>query len=120
MSLISLYLRMAIEQTIRKYADTRCVIVASSDMTHYEQARLARMQDESAIDAITAVEPEELLKVVSRKGISMCGAGPVAAMLFAAQHLGATSGKLIQYTHSGIMTGDETSVVGYAGLIITP
>ena len=64
-------------------------------------------------------DPVELLKIIQRKGITMCGAGPIATVLIAAKLLGAQKVELIDYTHSGKVTNDNSSVVSYAGFIIT-
>ena len=94
------------------------VIVASSDMTHYEPQAQAEKKDKEAIRAILDLDEEELLDTVASRGISMCGYAPVAIMITAARALGAKSAKLIKYATSGEATGDRSSVVGYAGLII--
>jgi AmmeMemoRadiSam system protein B len=95
------------------------LLVASNDMTHFESAESARARDEKALDRVTALDPAGLLKVVASEGISMCGASPVAAMLWAARGLGATECELVEYTNSGAVTGDTANVVAYAGLIVT-
>lgn len=94
------------------------VVLASSDMSHYVTASAAKNADILAIEKILALDPDGLLKVVARNAISMCGAGPVAAALWAAIEMGATRAELVDYTNSGEVTGDETEVVGYAGLVI--
>jgi MEMO1 family protein len=95
------------------------LIVASSDMTHFEPAVTAKQRDEMALERVRALDPEGLLAVVARERISMCGAAPTAAMLWAARELGATTCELVDYSHSGMVTGDDADVVAYAGLIVT-
>ncbi|MCK5533717.1 AmmeMemoRadiSam system protein B [bacterium] len=94
------------------------VIVASSDMTHYEPVEIAQQKDKLAIEKILNVDPEGLLKIVIKENISMCGVGPVATMIYAGKKLTAKEGRLISYQTSGDVTGDYHSVVGYAGIII--
>jgi len=94
------------------------VIIASSDMSHYVPAETARQADTAAIEKILALDPGGLLSVVEQQGITMCGSGPVAAALWAAKDMGATGAELVGYTNSGEATGDDSEVVGYAGLII--
>jgi AmmeMemoRadiSam system protein B len=94
------------------------VLVASSDMSHYVPADYARRVDNLAIDAIVHLDPQKLLATVQAKDITMCGSGPVAAVLRAAKTLGATKSELIRYTTSGDVTGDNDQVVAYAGMII--
>ncbi len=93
-------------------------IVASSDMTHYEEDSVARSKDRKAIDRILAMDPEGLYRVVKEDNISMCGFGPAVTMLFAAKKLGADSAELVKYMTSGDISGDYGQVVGYAGMLI--
>jgi MEMO1 family protein len=94
------------------------LLVASSDMTHYEDARTAASQDQLAIDRVLAMDPAGLYRVVLEKDITMCGFAPAVAVLVACSDLGATSGNLIQYTNSGEASGDYERVVAYAGIAI--
>lgn len=94
------------------------LIIASSDMTHYESQKSARKKDEKAIEKIIALDPEGLLNVVINNNISMCGVIPATIMLIAAKKLGAKKASLIKYTTSGDVSGDYDQVVGYAGLTV--
>lgn len=94
------------------------LIVASSDMTHYEPARVAKEKDEKAIQYILDIDPEGLHRTVRDLGITMCGFGPVVAMLTACKELGATRAELVKYANSGDVSGDFDQVVGYAGILI--
>ena len=94
------------------------VIIASSDMTHYEPQELAQKKDNQAIEAILDLDEDELLKRVEELNISMCGCAPVASLISAAKELGAKGAELVRYQTSGDITGDYTSVVGYAGIVI--
>ena len=96
----------------------RTVLAASTDMSHYVSRSVAARQDRKAIDAMLALDPEELHRVVRREGISMCGFHAATAVLVAAKSLGAASAELVAYTDSGAVTGDATEVVAYAGLVI--
>lgn len=94
------------------------LLVASSDMTHYESDAAARRKDERAIARILALDPEGLYRTVRSERITMCGVVPVTVTLFAAKALGATSARLIRYATSGEASGDYDQVVGYAGLAV--
>lgn len=108
-----------IARVIRKLnLQSSTLLVASSDMTHYEPQAQAQKKDSAAIQAILDLDENALLKKVRDLEISMCGYVPVVVMLVAAKELGAKKAKLVQYSTSGDVTGDKTSVVGYAGLII--
>jgi AmmeMemoRadiSam system protein B len=94
------------------------LIIASSDMTHYEPQRSAEKKDREAIEAILELNEDKLIDKIKRLKISMCGYVPTVIMLVAAKFLGAKSAELIDYQTSGDVTGDHSSVVGYAGIII--
>jgi len=95
------------------------IIMASSDMTHYEPQASAQRKDHQAIDAILRLDEDELLKRVDELDISMCGYAPTVCLISAAKELGAKAAELVRYQTSGDITGDYSSVVGYAGIIIT-
>jgi AmmeMemoRadiSam system protein B len=94
------------------------LIVASSDMNHYENDATTRVKDAKAIDQILALDSRGLHETVLNESISMCGFGPAVAMLSAAKQLGAQKAELIQYATSGDIFGDRDKVVGYAGIIV--
>ncbi len=94
------------------------LIVASSDMNHYESDAVTRVKDHRAIEPILALEARVLYDVVTQQHISMCGFGPAVAMLTAVKKLGATSAELVKYATSGDVSGDRDVVVGYAGVIV--
>lgn len=94
------------------------LLVASSDMTHYEPGMSARKKDQMALKHICALDPEGLYHTVASKHISMCGVVSAVVMLAAAKHLGARKGHVVCYGNSGDVTGDQSEVVGYAGVVI--
>lgn len=96
----------------------KSLIVASSDMTHYEPREKAKTNDNLAIEAILKLDGEELLKRIEKFNITMCGYGPTVAMLSATKQLGAKEARLIKYQTSGDTSGDYSSVVGYAGIMV--
>jgi hypothetical protein len=98
--------------------DGPVLIVASSDMNHYESDAITRAKDSSAIEPILALDARALYRAVTERHISMCGFGPVVAMLTAARKLGATSAELVKYATSGDISGDLNRVVGYAGIMV--
>jgi AmmeMemoRadiSam system protein B len=97
----------------------KVLVVASSDMNHYESERITRVKDRMAIDRVLALDARGLWDVVMREDISMCGFCPTAVMLTAAKLLGATAATLIKYATSGEVSGNYDSVVGYAGIVVT-
>jgi MEMO1 family protein len=95
------------------------LVIASSDMNHYESDEVTRIKDRRAIDPILALDPRGLWEVVTTQNISMCGFGPAVAMLTASRMLGATKAALIKYATSGDVSGDRDAVVGYAGVAVS-
>ena len=115
----SVYKKMGKELAAAIKASKRQVtILASSDMTHYEPQESARKKDDKAIEAILNLDEDELLERVARFDISMCGYAPVSVLISAAKELGATKAELVKYQTSGDASGDYSSVVGYAGIIV--
>jgi len=94
------------------------LVIASSDMNHYESDSVTRAKDRRAIDQLLALDPRGLYDVVHQADISMCGYGPAVVMLTAARKLGATRAELIRYATSGDVSGDRDMVVGYAGVAV--
>jgi len=110
---------LAIAKAIKKNNDNDILIVASSDMTHYESRSAAEKKDHYALKKLTDMNPDLLYSSVIGHHISMCGIIPVTAALIIALELGATKTELIRYTDSGETTGDTDQVVGYAGVLIS-
>lgn len=95
------------------------LIIASSDFTHYEPQDVARRKDAIAIEKILSLDPIGLAKVVETENISLCGPGPVCAMLKACSDLGAKKAELLKYATSGDVSGMRAEVVGYASISVT-
>ena len=95
------------------------LIVASSDMTHYETRRAASQKDSLALDKLLNLDPAGLYRIIVDQGITMCGFIPATIALLASMQGGARQAKLVRYTDSGEVSGDTDQVVGYAGVIIS-
>jgi AmmeMemoRadiSam system protein B/AmmeMemoRadiSam system protein A len=93
------------------------VILASGDMTHHEPQESARRKDMAAVEAMLALDEDELTRRYNNLRISMCAHGPVATLIAAAKELGVTGAELVMYQTSGDAIGDYSSVVGYAGVL---
>jgi MEMO1 family protein len=107
----------AVAQVIRAQTE-KILIIASSDMNHYESDAVTRGKDHRAIERILALDPRGLYDTVRAEGITMCGYAPTVAMLVAAIELGAKAASLVRYATSGDITGEYDSVVGYAGIAV--
>ena len=93
------------------------VIIASSDMTHYEPHQSAKDKDRQAIEAMLNLDEDELLKRIDELDISMCGYAPAVSLISAVKELGAGEAELVRYQTSGDASDDYAHVVGYAGII---
>ena len=94
------------------------LVIASSDMNHYESDVITRIKDKLAIERVLALDPHGLFDTVRLEEISMCGYAATVAMLVAAKDLGAKEAKLVRYATSGDITGEREQVVGYAGIVV--
>ena len=94
------------------------LILASSDMNHYESRAAGRRKDDMALARVESVDPEGLFSTVLAESISMCGFLPATALLFAARDAGVEAARVVARSDSGEETGDTSSVVGYAGVLV--
>ena len=97
-------------------ANKNAVVIASSDMTHYEPHVNAAAKDLAALKAVEAMDEKRFYSVIETRNVTACGYGPIAAVIVAAKGLGAKEAKLLCYKSSGDVTGDYSSVVGYAAV----
>jgi MEMO1 family protein len=95
-------------------SNKNAVIITSSDFTHFERNEIAHKKDKKALEAIEKLDAKKFLDIVNYENMSVCGYGPIAAMLIAAKKMKANSCEILRYATSGDVTGDETRVVGYA------
>ena len=115
---ICLKIGRGLAETVRSSSEP-VLIIASSDMNHYENQELTLKKNQVAIDQILKLDPEGLYREVKKNGVTMCGIIPTTVMLIAAKELGAKKAELIQHKTSGDVTGDYGSVVGYASFIVS-
>jgi AmmeMemoRadiSam system protein B len=108
-------------QTVGKtiaQAGDNLIIIASSDFTHYEPYSVAVEKDSSVIEAIVALDEEELYERCESLNCTMCGYGPVASAIVAAKEMKAQKASLLKYATSGDTSGDFSRVVGYSSIVI--
>lgn len=110
-------LGLALARVVRSQPG-QILIIASTDMNHYESDAITRMKDQKAIDKVQSLDARGLFDTVRNEGISMCGYAATVAALVAMKDLGATEATLVRYATSGDINGDRARVVGYAGFVI--
>ncbi len=103
--------------TIAKIAkNKKTMIIGSSDFTHYEENSYAHKQDAALIEPILALDLDKFYRILQENQVSACGYGAIASTMVACKEMGATKGTLLKYATSGDVTGDKSSVVGYASI----
>lgn len=106
-------------RSILKAAETlgkELLVIATTDLTHYEPHEVAYSKDRLVIDSILKLDPETMFKTVVERDISMCGPGSTMALLYLARALGSKGARLLKYATSGDVTGERDWVVGYASI----
>ena len=91
------------------------LVIASSDMTHYEPAKAAAAKDQTALKAVIALDSKGFYETVEKLNITACGYAPITALLTYANGVCAKA-TLLNYRNSGDVSGDHSSVVGYAAV----
>jgi len=107
----------AIAQAVEAHAPD-ALLVASSDLSHYEDANTAAALDRQVIEHVGRIDAEGLMRALDAEPRHACGGGPMVAVLDAARRLGASHARLLQYADSGDVSGDKSSVVGYMAAAI--
>jgi AmmeMemoRadiSam system protein B len=107
------------EAVAKVLAERNAIVIASSDMTHYEPQERAEQKDKEALRAVEAMDENSFYSIIETRRVTACGYGPVVALITAAKTLGAKEAKLLCYRTSGDVIGDYSSVVGYAAVCFT-
>jgi MEMO1 family protein len=97
--------------------NTKTLLIASSDFTHYESNSEAHRKDMELIKAILSLDILKFYTTLERENVSACGYGAIASIMTAAKNLGATKGELLKYATSGDIIGDTNTVVGYSSIV---
>lgn len=105
------------EVIVQAGKNRRLLIVASSDLSHFHEDKKARALDGVALKHMQDNDVEGLLENLARDQTEACGGGPMAVAMLAARGLGASHSLVLKYAHSGEVTGDHQSVVGYASAV---
>jgi AmmeMemoRadiSam system protein B len=104
---------------VRAFSGRRTLLIASTDLSHYFDAKTAKTLDGRVQDHVTAFDADGLLERFEqypeheRGRYVACGGGAAIAVMKAARGLGATDGRVLKYAHSGDVSGDDAVVVGY-------
>lgn len=91
------------------------LIIASSDMDHYEGHETVVEKDKRVLEKIEVLDTEGMYEEIKKNHVTMCGYGPVSV----AMNYGFSSARLLRHATSGDITGDKTKVVGYASVLFS-
>jgi AmmeMemoRadiSam system protein B len=105
--------------TAKALAGKNGLVIASTDMSHYEPQEIAEKKDRMALEAAVKMDEEQYYSIIESQAVSSCGYGPTIAAITASRELGAENAELLCYRTSGDITGDYSQVVGYASIAFT-
>jgi AmmeMemoRadiSam system protein B len=94
------------------------LLVASTDLSHYQDADTAARLDAVVIDHVARLDADGLQSALEVRPEHACGGGPTVAVLRAACQLGADRSVILKYADSGDVSGDKSAVVGYLAAAI--
>ncbi|MCD6549923.1 MEMO1 family protein [Candidatus Micrarchaeota archaeon] len=112
---IALHLAERIVNTVGKEHD-RYMVIASSDLSHYVPGPVEKEKDTKFLEKITSLDIEGMYQTLRRENVSACGYGPIAVLMKYAKVYGCGKGIVLHHSNSGDVTGDYSSVVGYASV----
>ena len=109
---------MKVGKTLAEVCSTKkIVIIASSDMNHYQSQKITIEKDVAAIKAIEELNETNFYSIIKSKNISACGYGPIATLITVSKELDGKKAELLSYSTSGDISNDYSSVVGYAAMV---
>jgi AmmeMemoRadiSam system protein B/AmmeMemoRadiSam system protein A len=101
---------VAIARALEKFLDTKTLLIASSDLSHYHPYERARELDTACVQAILHLNVEWLRQQEA------CGRDPIITLIELA-HKKHWKAKLLDYRNSGDTSGQkDRGVVGYAAI----
>ena len=103
----------ALAAAVEAQADRDILLVASSDLSHYEDAATAATLDDVVLRCVDEFSADGLMTALEREPRHACGGGPMVSVLRAASHLGCSHSHVLRYADSGDVSGDKSAVVGY-------
>lgn len=108
----------ALARAIGASPEEKILLVASSDLSHYEDAAVAARLDRVVLNHVDALDADGLMSALEREPRHACGGGPMVSVLRAAAQLGCSEARVLRYADSGDVSGDKSAVVGYMAAAI--
>ncbi|MFC2107944.1 AmmeMemoRadiSam system protein B, partial [Candidatus Bipolaricaulota bacterium] len=112
-------LQEAAAALIQALGNRKALIIASSDFTHYQPDDVARSLDNSALDRILALDVSGFQRLCRNERLTICGTGAIEVLMTVAGQMELSATHVVAYATSGDVTGDQTSVVGYASVLLS-
>jgi AmmeMemoRadiSam system protein B len=95
----------------------KILIVGSSDLSHFYSYNMAKKLDAVVLRYLKDGDAAGLLESLENGTAEACGGGPMAVAMLVARMMNANKAHLLKYANSGDVTGDKSSVVGYASAV---
>jgi MEMO1 family protein len=111
-------LGQTLADVLQAHADRDILLVASSDLSHYEDAETASKLDDIVLQCVAEFSADRLMDALEREPRHACGGGPMVSVLSAASQLGCRQSQVLRYADSGDVSGDKSAVVGYMAAAI--
>jgi AmmeMemoRadiSam system protein B len=98
-------------------SDKKILIVGSSDLSHFYNYNIAKKMDSTVLEYLRNGDADSLLQSLENGTAEACGGGPMVVAMLVARMMNANKAHLLKYANSGDVTGDKSSVVGYAAVV---
>ena len=95
----------------------KILIVGSSDLSHFYNDNMAKKMDAVVLRHLKDGDAVGLLASLEQGTAEACGGGPMVVAMLVARMMNANKAHLLKYANSGDVTGDKSSVVGYAAAV---
>jgi AmmeMemoRadiSam system protein B len=95
----------------------KILIVGSSDLSHFYNYNMAKKVDAVVLRHLKDGDAVGLLESLGNGTAEACGGGPMVVSMLVSRMMNANKAHLLRYANSGDVTGDKSSVVGYAAAV---
>lgn len=115
-------LRYMAELLLAEACESRILVIASSDLSHYPPLEQAEEYDSMTVTAILESDMEGFLdatspeRLPSTSGTFACGRHPIATVMAYTELYPEVNTELLSMTTSAEYSGDDSRVVGYASI----
>ncbi|MEM3317226.1 MAG: AmmeMemoRadiSam system protein B [Metallosphaera sp.] len=97
---------------INRHSDLDIVVLASSDLNHYDPHEVTMAKDDLVIRKVEELDHKGLYRVIEEQDVTVCGYAPIMVSLILAKKMNKRP-YILRHATSGDTSGDKSSVVGY-------